>query len=399
MKKVLIIVAITLILATGAWFFWFPEQAMDRQANVSAGPQMPPPAVAVLKTQLQTISLSHQLPGRISPYRQSQVRPQVDGIVTERLFEEGADVKKGQQLYQIDDARYRAALSSAKADLKSAQANVKTVEARSKRYEALVKIQAVSQQEYDDVNAQLDQANAEIAVAQAAVDLAQVNLGYTKVYAPISGRISRSLVTEGALVTANQSQHLATITQLDPVYIDMQLSGSEAVNIRNRLIQKTEPTAVHLLHSNTKEKELSREGTLKFSEVTVDQSTGSITLRALMPNEDSVLLPGLFVRATIDLGQEDVLLVPQRATTRTPDGSLTVWVVDENSNANPQTITVEQAYKDSWIVTGGLNAGTSIIVEGYQKLAPNTTVTIEPWQIKNGLPSGASNTQNNCDQG
>ena len=170
-----------------------------------SGMQMPPPSVAVAELQKTTISFKHELPGRVTPFRQSQIRPQVDGIITKRLFEEGTTVEKGQQLYQIDDARYNAALNSAKADLASAQANVKSVEARSKRYEDLVKINAVSKQEYDDVIAQVDQANASIAVAQAAVDLAQVNLDYTKVYAPITGQISRSFVTEGALVTANQS--------------------------------------------------------------------------------------------------------------------------------------------------------------------------------------------------
>ena len=179
------------------------------------------PSVAVYEVKPHIISLKYELPGRITPYRQSQVRPQVDGIIIERLFEEGANVEKGDQLYQIDDKRYAAALNSALADLESAKANVKKVESLASRYKELVKIDAVSQQEYDDAKAEVDQAKAAIAVAEAAVDLAQVNLDYTKVYAPISGRISRSFVTEGTLVTANQEQFLATITQLDPVYVDM----------------------------------------------------------------------------------------------------------------------------------------------------------------------------------
>lgn len=377
MKKIFPILILALLLAAGGWYWW---QKGDQTGQSQDGAMvMPPQSVAVLKLEPQRITFTHQLPGRVSPYRQSQVRPQVDGIITERLFEEGTDVEKGQQLYQIDDARYEAALNSAKADLKSAEANVKTVEARATRYEDLVKINAVSKQEYDDVKAQFDQAKAAIAVAQAAVDLAQVNLDYTKVYAPISGRISRSFVTEGALVTANQSQHLATITQLDPVYIDMQQSGSESINLRSRMMGK-EVIPVHLTLDDKTGKDYPRDGTLKFSEVTVDETTGSIALRALMPNPDGLLLPGLFVRAALDLGMDEVLLVPQRAAIRTPEGGLSVWIVDENNQAQPRPIQVEQAYKDSWIVTDGLKTGDNVIIEGYLKIAPGAPVSPVPWQ-------------------
>jgi len=377
MKKTFPLLVLALLLAGGGWYWW--HKSNEGAQSASSAAERPPQAVAVLELKPQTITFTQQLPGRISPYRQSQVRPQVDGIITERLFEEGADVEKGQQLYQIDDARYKAALNSAKADLASARANVKTVEARAKRYEDLVKINAVSEQEYDDVKAQYDQATAAIAVAQAAVDVAQVNLDYTKVYAPISGRISRSFVTEGTLVTANQAQNLATITQLDPVYIDMQQSGSEAIHLRSRMMGK-EIVPVHLILDDKIGKDYPHEGTLKFSEVTMDETTGSIALRALMPNPDGLLLPGLFVRATLDLGQDDVLLVPQRATIRTPEGGLTIWVVDETGKAQPRPIQVEQAYKDNWIVTDGLKAGDTVIVEGYQKVGPGAPVSPVPWQ-------------------
>lgn len=386
MKKKFSLLILALLLAAGGWYWW---QMNSRAEQSPAGSMaMPPQSVAVLKMETRKITFTHQLPGRVSPYRQSQVRPQVDGIITERLFEEGADVEKGQQLYQIDDARYKAALNSAKADLKSAEANVKTVEARAERYEDLVKINAVSKQEYDDVKAQLDQATASIAVAQAAVDVAQVNLDYTKVYAPISGRISRSFVTEGALVTANQSQHMATITQLDPVYIDMQQSGSEAIHLRARMAGK-EAIPVHLILDDKTGKDYPHNGELKFSEVTVDETTGSIALRALMPNPDGLLLPGLFVRATLNLGEDDVLLVPQRASVRTPEGGLTVWVIDEKNQAHPRPIEVEQAYEDSWIVTSGLKAEDSVIVQGYQKVAPGTPVSPIPWKEASPQSSGA----------
>lgn len=377
MKKIFPLLMLAFLLAGGGWYWW--HKSNEGAQSASSASARPPQAVAVLELKPQTITFTQQLPGRVSPYRQSQVRPQVDGIITERLFEEGADVEKGQQLYQIDDARYEAALNSAKADLASARANVKTVEARAKRYEELVKINAVSEQEYDDVKAQYDQATAAIAVAQAAVDVAQVNLDYTKVYAPISGRISRSFVTEGTLVTANQAQNLATITQLDPVYIDMQQSGSEAIHLRSRMMGK-EIVPVHLILDDKTGKDYPHEGTLKFSEVTMDETTGSIALRALMPNPDGLLLPGLFVRATLDLGQDDVLLVPQRATIRTPEGGLTIWAVDGTGKAQPLPIQVEQAYKDNWIVTDGLKPGDAVIVEGYQKVAPGAPVSPAPWQ-------------------
>jgi len=377
MKKIFTILILALLLTGGGWYWWHKNNESTKDASFAAA--KPPQAVAVLELKPQRITFTQQLPGRVSPYRQSQVRPQVDGIITERLFEEGADVEKGQQLYQIDDARYEAALNSAKADLASARANVKTVEARAKRYEELVKINAVSEQEYDDVKAEFDQAMASIAVAQAAVDLAQVNLDYTKVYAPISGRISRSFVTEGTLVTANQAQFLATITQLEPVYIDMQQSGSEAIYLRSRMMDK-ETVSVHLILDERTGMDYPHEGSLKFSEVTIDETTGSIALRALIPNPNSLLLPGLFVRATLDLGEDDVLLVPQRATIRTPEGGLTVWVVDKTGKAQPRAIQVEQAYKDNWIVTNGLKAGDTIIVEGYQKVGPGAPVSPSPWQ-------------------
>lgn len=380
MKKYIVIVVL-IVLGGGAWY-WFSshEEHGEGGAQHQAGPQ----SVAVLTLEKQKITFTQELPGRITPFRQSQVRPQVDGIITERLFEEGVTVEKGQQLYQIDDARYRAALNSAIADLKSAKANIKSVEARADRYKDLVKINAVSAQEYDDVKAEFDQAKAAVAVAQAAVDVAQVNLDYTKVYAPISGRIGRSIVTEGALVTANQSQHLAIITQLDPVYVDMQQSGASAMHLRTRLVGK-ETTPVRLIMDDSQGTEYPHVGALKFSEVTVNETAGAITLRALFPNTDAVLLPGLFVRAKLDLGSDTALLVPQRATIRNPDGSISAWVVDANNKAQPRTVTVERSYEDNWVVASGLNVGDKVIVQGYQKVGPGSEVAPTAWkpQAKN----------------
>lgn len=382
LKKSLFFVFILALAAAGGGYYWFSYHASgssESEGQAQDAPQGRAQPVSVITLEQQQVNFTHTLPGRVSPYRQSQVRPQVDGIITERLFEEGAHVEKGQQLYQIDDARYRAALNSAIADLKSAEANVKAVESRANRYKELVKINAVSAQEYDDAKAQLDQAKAAIAVAQAAVDVAQVNLDYTKVYAPIAGRIGKSFVTEGALVTANQEQHLAVITQLDPVYIDMQQSGSDVDFLRNRIIGQNNIPVTVILNEATGER-YEHQGTLKFSEVTIDESAGSIALRALMPNPDGVLLSGLYVRATLDLGAEETLLVPQRATMRQPDGSLQLWIVDDNNTAQPRTVQVEQARGSDWVVQGGVKAGDTIIVKGYQKVGPGAAVAPEAWE-------------------
>ena len=379
MKKLPIVLAVAALVVLGG-FYYLSQEGHAEDSGAAAQSSAPPPqAVSVMSLKLEKIAFTQQLPGRVSPFRQSQVRPQVDGIITERLFDEGADVEKGQQLYQIDDARYKAALNSAIADLNSAKSSVKAVEAKAKRYEDLVGINAVSQQEYDDVKAEYDQAKAAIAVAQAAVDLAQVNLDYTKVYAPISGRISRSFVTEGALVTANQSQNLATITQLDPVYIDMQQAGAEAMQLRTRVMDKASVPVSVILNDKTGEM-YGHEGSLKFSEVTVDETTGSITLRALVDNPDDVLLPGLFVRTVMNLGEEEVLLVPQRATTRAADGNLSAWIVDAQGKAQPRPLQVLRAFEDSWVVTSGLEAGDKVIVEGYQKVAAGAAVSETEWQ-------------------
>ncbi|MBT3135133.1 efflux RND transporter periplasmic adaptor subunit [Alteromonas sp. ALT199] len=349
------------------------------QVQQSAQQGMPAPSVSVVTLNQQPVVHEMVLPGRVSPSRQSQVRPQVDGVITERLFEEGAHVEKGQQLYQIDEARYLAQLNSAKADLKSVQANLKTLEAKARRYDDLVAQNAVSKQEYDDVIAQKDQAQAAISVAEAAVDVAKVNMGYTKVYAPISGRISRSYVTEGTLVTTNQAQQLATITQLDPVYIDMQESGSSIITLRQSM-RKQGSMDVELTVDEVTGERYDKTGSVKFSEVTVDESTGSVTLRAEMPNPDGVLLPGLFVKGHVITGRENALLVPQRATTRQPDGSLSVYVVNQNNEVEGRTLEIGKIYRDKYVVISGVSEGEKVIVTGYQKVKPGAKVNPSEWQ-------------------
>lgn len=383
MKKYFLWIVLVVVLASGAGYYaWAQGEGKGSEQNAeqtSAPPQQQAQPVSVLEINKTPVTWTQTLPGRVSAMRQSQVRPQVAGIVTQRLFEEGALVQKGQQLYQIDDARYKAALKRAQADLTSAKANIGSIEARAERYAELVKIEAVSRQEYEDVKAQLDQARAAVAVAEAAVDLARVDVDYTKVYAPISGRIGRSLVTEGALVTANQGDPMAVITQLDPVYVDLQKSGVEAMTLRLRMNGKDE-IPVSLSVGEDGSVVYPREGSLKFSEVTIDETTGSTTLRAVVPNPEEILLPGLFVRATLDLGQQEVLLVPQRATSRAPDGGLTVWVVGaDGQSASPRKIEVGRTHDGKWEVKSGLSEGDRVVIEGYQKLQPGAVVTPSPW--------------------
>ena len=373
MKRVFYVIT-TLALLVGA------IGCSSESEQASAGQQaMPPQSVSVLTIARQSVTHEMILPGRVTPSRQSQVRPQVDGVITERLFEEGAQVEKGQQLYQIDDARYRAQLNSTIADVKSAEANLKTLEAKARRYDDLIKQNAISRQEYDDVIAQKEQAQAAISVAQAAVDLARVNLGYTKVYAPISGRISRSFVTEGTLATTNQTQQLATITQLNPIFIDMQESGRAILTLRQAM-QEQGSMPVELTLDEATGKKYEHTGSVKFSEVTVDESTGSVALRAEMPNPDGLLLPGLFVKGHVITGTEQALLVPQRATMRQQDGSLSVYVVNSNDEVEARALKTSDIYKDQYIATSGIKEGDRLIVSGYQKVKPGSKVNTSEWQ-------------------
>jgi len=379
MKKPLIaLCVVAVVVAVTIFVLRFIEA---REANdPSQAMQMPPPGVSVLEIRSQKINMTETLPGRISAFRQAEIRPQVNGIVVERLFEEGSKVAKGQQLYQIDDAPYKAQLNSAEADLKSASATIESVRARARRFEKLLKTNSISKQEYDDAVAQLAQAEANIAVAQAAVDVARVNFNYTKVYAPIAGHIGKSFVTEGALVTASQQQHLAVITQLDPIYADLTQSSVEMMNMRQNL-QSGADVPVTLSFENSV-MPYGKTGKLQFSDVTVGESTGSVQLRAIFPNPEGVLLPGLFVRATVNLGEKDVLLIPQQAAVRNPDSSLVVWVVNGENRVSPVPVTVSGAYENQWIVVSGLEQGARIVIEGFQKIAPDAVVTPTPWEGK-----------------
>lgn len=359
--------------------------------TAAAPPPSGPPEVGVIEIQLRPVTLTTQLSGRVTPHMIAEVRPQVGGIIQQRLFTEGSDVAAGQVLYQIDPARYRAVHNSAKAGLTRAEANLSTVRLREERYRELVKIDAVSRQDYDDIRAALKQATAEVEAAEALVESARIDLDYTSVKAPISGRIGRSAVTTGALVTASQPLPLATIQQLDPVFVDVTQSNTELLRLKQSLadgLLNNDASAkadVHLLFEDGTPYDLP--GTLKFSEVSVEPSTGSVTLRTLFPNPEQLLLPGMFVRTTLEEGiNEEAILVPQRGVTRNPGGEPLVMVVDSEEQVAPRVIQVARIIGDNWLVKSGLEAGDRVILEGIQKVRPGMPVKAVPF---GGQPESA----------
>lgn len=363
----------------------------------STPPPSGPPEVGVITIQTQRAAVTTELPGRTSAYLVAEVRPQVSGIVQKRIFTEGSDVKAGQVLYQIDPATYQAAYASAKAALARAEANLIPARLKEERFRDLVKIKAVSQQDYDDASASLKQAEAEVAAAKASVETARINLAYSKVTAPISGRIGKSTVTDGALVTANQSAPLATIQNLGSMYVDITQSSAELLRLQQSLasgLLKKGGAAgakVKLLLENGATYPL--EGTLKFSDVTVEPTTGSVTLRALFPNPKQQLLPGMFVRAVVQEGvNEQAILVPQRGVTRNPAGEAMVMVVGAEEKVEPRTIKVARTVGDNWLVGEGLKAGDRVILEGIQKARPGTAVKAVPFGSKpvDGAPAAAA---------
>lgn len=365
MKNILITAAVSAVTIV---LIYFAFSGKNNAVMPGAG-AMPVMEVAVMTLKSQNAVVYEELPGRTVAYKVAEIRPQVSGIITDRLFEEGSNVEEGTQLYQIDPSIYEATLNSKRADLKKAEANVKSIKAKSNRFKDLVKIDAISKQEYDDIQASLAQAEADVAIALAAVESAKINLNYTKVYSPITGRIGKSSVTKGALVTAGQSQPLATVTLLDPVYVDMTQSSVDLMQLRHK-IEAAGNLPVTLTFDDGSNKPYEHEGTLQFHEVTVDQTTGSVQLRALFPNPDGVLLPGLFVRARLKLEYPDSILLPQRVTQRGADGSLTAWVMDNNDVINPVSIVAKKSVDGNWLVTQGLKEGDVIVTEGFIKLQP-----------------------------
>ena len=348
----------------------------DGQENPQQHAQAPQVSVHIVKS--APLAVTTELPGRTDAYRVAEVRPQVSGIILHRNFTEGSDVKAGESLYQIDPATYEAAYDNAKGELVKAQAAANIAHLTVKRYVPLVGTQYVSKQEYDQAVATAQQADASVVAAKAGVESARINLAYTKVTSPINGRIGKSSVTEGALVTNGQATALATVQQLDPIYVDVTQSSSDFMRLKQQTsLQKGDTSSVELLMENGQPYPL--KGTLQFSDVTVDESTGSITLRALFPNPQHMLLPGMFVRARIDEGtQPDAILVPQQGVTRTPRGDATVLVVNDKNQVESRTVVAPQAIGDRWLITEGLKNGDRVIISGLQKVRPGVTVVAIP---------------------
>ncbi|HOG40097.1 MAG TPA: efflux RND transporter periplasmic adaptor subunit [Syntrophorhabdaceae bacterium] len=343
--------------------------------------QQPVPEVAVTVMRYERVPITTELPGRTSAYLVAEVRPQVSGIIQKRLFTEGSDVKTGDVLYQIDPAPYRAALNNAMGALGRAEANLPAIRSKYERYKDLVNDKAVSQQEYEDIAAAYKQAEADIQYWKASVESARINLGYTSITAPITGRIGKSNVTVGALVTANQPSAMAVIQQIDPIYVDatqssasqLQLKGLiEAGRIKNA--GKDQTRVKLLLEDGTSYK---MEGILKFSDVTVEPSTGSFILRMVFPNPKSILLPGMYVRAVIQEGViEQAILVPQQGVFRDPKGNPFTMIVDAEGKVQQIKLTLGRAIGDKWNVSEGLKVGDRVIIEGIQKVRPGAPAKV-----------------------
>lgn len=357
----------------------------------------PPPEVSIITVAPQRVALTDELPGRVEASRTAQVRARVPGIVQKRVFTEGSTVKAGEVLFQIDPAPFQATLSSAEASLSRAQANLAQANLQVKRFRPLVEENAISRQEFDNALTAQKQAEADVAAARASRQTASLNLGYATVKAPISGRIGRAQVTEGALVGQGEATPLATIQQIDPVYVNMTQSSTELLNLRRKLAEGKleragEDTAkVTLLTEGGQA--YPQPGTLLFSDVTVDPTTGSVVLRATVPNEDRSLLPGMYVRAQLKQAvQESAIVVPQQAVARNADGS-TVMVVDNENKVAVRPVTVDSAQGNDWIVSEGLKQGDRLIVEGLQKARPGAVVKPMPWRGPTGT-AGAPNGAN-----
>jgi membrane fusion protein, multidrug efflux system len=359
----------------------------------ASGPP-PPPEVGVITLQPRNVSITDQLPGRTTAFRVAEVRPQVTGIVQRRLFTEGAEVKAGEQLFQIDSGPYRAAVSSAEAALKRAEAQAVTARLLEERYAPLIAANAVSRQENDEAIAARARAEADVAAARAQVDSARINLVYTQLLSPINGRIGRALVTEGALVTSGQQAALATVQQLDPIYVDITQSSTELLRLQRQLaageLVKNDQNEAQVSLTLEDGSPFSERGRLKVSEVSVDPSTGSVTLRAVFPNPRRELLPGMFVRAQLTRGtREDALLVPQRGVSHNTRGDATVMVVEKDNKVAERVVTADRAINGEWLITAGLAAGDRVVLDGLQKIKPGAEVKPVPVAEEGNADAGA----------
>jgi membrane fusion protein (multidrug efflux system) len=367
------------------------------ESSAQAGGSMPPPEVAVVTVQPGEVGIVNELPGRTEASRVAQVRARAAGIVLERLFREGSDVKAGQPLFRIDPATYQAQAASAQASLAQAEANLGQASALAQRYKPLVEATAISKQEYANAVAAEKAAQAQVAAARAGVRVAQINLGYATVTAPISGRIGRALVTEGALVGQGEATPLATIQQINPMYVNFTQSSNEVLGLRRALAEGRlkraagqESAQVKLVMEDGSE--YPQRGRLLFSDLTVDPNSGQVTLRAEVPNANGLLLPGMYLRVRLEQAKVgNAILLPQQSVTRSAQGD-TVMVVDKEGKVAPRTVKVGNQQGNSWVVLGGLQPGEQVVVEGFQKIRPGAPVKSVPWQQPGAAPAAAPAT-------
>lgn len=350
-------------------------------ASSAGAPKAQAPEVVVFTVESKPLAMSTELPGRTSPYQVAEVRPQVGGLIQKRLFIEGANVNAGTSLYQIDAAAYQAAANSAGAALARARANLLTTSPKVARYKELVEIEGVSRQEYDDAIAANEQAQADVESAQAALEVANINLKYTRVNAPISGRIGRSSVTPGALVTANQATPLTTVQQLDPIYVDVTQSSNDLLRLKREMesgsLKKASGGQARVTLLLADGSAYPEPGKLQFSDVSVDLATGNVTLRALFPNPKFDLLPGMYVRAVLENGvNEKAIAVPQQGVSRNQKGQATALILNKDNVVEQRILTTGATIGDKWLVTSGLADGDRVIVEGLQKIRPGATATV-----------------------
>jgi len=348
-----------------------------------APPPPPPSQVGVVTVQMQPVTLTTELPGRTSPYESSEVRPQVDGIILKRLFREGEYVHAGQTLYQIDPAPYAAAVANARAALARAQASIASTAALARRYGELVKINAISRQDYENATATANQANADVGAQRAALRSAEINLRRTRISAPISGRIGASTFTVGALVTAAQTQPLTTIQRLDPIYVDINQSSVDLLKLRKQILagQLSRGGAAARVGLTLEDgSEYAHQGTFQFADVTVAPDTGTVTVRAIFPNPEGLLLPGMYVRAHLTEGtQAQGILVPQQAVSRDEKGNPQAFVVGAGDKLEVRQLTTSRAIGNKWLVTSGLKPGDRLVMDGTMMLQPGVPVRTNGW--------------------
>ncbi len=355
----------------------------------------PAPAVGYISVSEQPVTLTTELPGRTTAFETSEVRPQVNGLVLERLFVEGDVVHKGQALYRIDPAPYESQVASARAALTRAQSGIASSAALARRYGELVKINAIARQEFENSQTTAAQARADVAAQQATLRTAQIDLARTTIRAPITGRIGRSIFTTGALVSASQTDALATIQRIDPIYVDIQESSADLLKLRRQIMdgQLTRDGNAHVKLKLEDGSEYGLQGVLRFADVTVDPTTGSQVIRALFPNPNGLLLPGMFVRASLVEGtQAKGMLVPQRAVSRDEKGLATVLVIGAGNKVEPRTLQASRTIGDNWLVTSGIRPGDKVIVEGGMMLRPGMPVQGKPWN-PNAKPEGGQPQQ------